>query len=237
MNKQALKLKQKRRLQRQIEKSEKINKVWNDMSSYIERTGLRQLEKTDEHMLKVYRITKNIQKQIFSKSAIIALTCSLLTAHDCYNFDTEDLLRYSKRLQRFITTTVSKDRPILKVTDEIEIDYKVSIFDRCKQLPKVNINTSNKNDLLIRSTVENFPYMIGISAYTFMNDLVFTKDKSWNSDDLECFISKSFDLYSHILIDSSKLESYRNILLNICNINVNLNNGNVSKIINKGEKL
>ena len=58
MNKQAKKLKQKRRAEKEALKNKKINEVWNDVEQYTTETGRKPLPKTKEQMFKVYNAKK-----------------------------------------------------------------------------------------------------------------------------------------------------------------------------------
>ena len=234
MNKQALKLKQKRRAEKEAMKAEKINKVWNEISQYNNETGKISLKKTKEQMLKVYTVTKEINKKISCKTGVISLVCSLITLYKYYNFDKESILKYASILRKFIISIGENKRPISESMEEIERDYNVPIMERCQNLPRLKIDNYNKynmEEIIIKSTVDNFPYFITINAYVFMNYLAFTLEKSWNTEDLELFISKAFKFYEIILTDYLYLKTLNNILINELHISVNLNTGTVSKII------
>ena len=241
MNKQALRLKQKRRADREAAKVEKINKIWDEMSQYTDKTGVAPLKKTKEQMLKVYRATKEVDMKILNKTGVIALVCSLIVLYKYYDFDKESILKYASNLRKFILNIGENKRPISNLMEEIEEDYHVSIMERCQNLPRLQINEYNKytmEETIIKSTVDNFPYFITINAYCFMNLLTFTYSKSWNSEDLENFISNSFIMYERILNDIKYLHILNEILMTNCQICVNLNNGTVNEIIykQKGEE-
>ena len=102
MNKQAQKLKAKRRAEREAAKMEKVNKVWEDISQYSESNGLPVMKKTKEQMLKVYNARKQVDAKVLNMAAVIALLCSLITLYKEYNCDKEKLLEYSSRLRKFI---------------------------------------------------------------------------------------------------------------------------------------
>lgn len=234
MNKQALRLKQKRRAEREAVKAEKINKVWDEMSQYSDETGRTPLKKTKEQMLKVYNATREVDTKILNKAGVISLVCSLIILYKEYNFDKEAMLKYAGKLRRFIISIGENKRPISALMEEIEKDYKVSIMERCQNLPRLQMNEYNKYNMeetIIKSTVDNFPYFITINAYTFMNYLAFTLEKSWNTEDLERFVSKAFEFYKTILTDCLYLKTLNDILINERNICVNLTTGTVNEVI------
>lgn len=241
MNKQAQKLKAKRRAEKEAAKLEKINKVWEDISQYSESNGLPTMKKTKEQMLKVYNARKQVDAKVLNMSGVLALLCSLITLYNNFNFDKEQLLKYSNKLRLFIINVTKNNRDVLSLMEEIEKDYNVPIVSRCQNLSGLRMNEFNKypmDETIIKSTVDNFPYFICINAYCFMNLLAFTYSKSWNSEDLENFISNSFIIYERILNDIEYMHTLNNILITNCQICVDLNTGNVSEIIykQKGEE-
>ena len=184
MNKQALKLKKKRRAEREREKEQYINKIWNEMSKVNTDNGLPQFKKTKEQMLKVYKATKQMDSEIIKKTAIITLVCSLFTLLYSYEFYKEDLLRYSRKLKNFIIDFAKTNKSASNLIEEIENDYDVEIHNKCKKLPALKTNEFNiysMEDTIITSTVDNLPFFIAINAYTFMNELAYTNNLSWNS--------------------------------------------------------
>ena len=182
MNKQAQKLKAKRRAEREAAKMEKLNKMWDEMETYSEESGRPKMKKTKEQMLKVYNATKEIDSKVLNKSGVISLVCSLIVLYKHYNFDKEKILNYAGRLRNFIIRLGENKRPISLLIEEIEKDYNVSIIERCQDLPRLTMNEFNKYNMeetIIKSTVDNFPYFITINAYVFMNYLTFViKEKS-----------------------------------------------------------
>ena len=235
MNKQAKKLKDKRRAEREASKMEKLNKIWDEMESYSEESGRPKMKKTKEQMLKLYNATKEIDSKVLSKSGVISLVCSLVVLYKHYNFDKEKILNYAGKLRKFIIRLGENKRPISLLIEEIEKDYNVSIIERCQNLPRLTMNEFNKYNMeetIIKSTVDNFPYFITMNAYVFMNYLIFVvKEKSWNAEDLELFISEAFKLYKNILTDVMYLKTLNDILMNEREICVNLTTGTVNEII------
>lgn len=235
MNKQAKKLKDKRRAEREAIKNEKLNKMWDEMNSYSEEAGRPKLKKTKEQMLKVYHATKEVDIKILNKTGVISLVCSLIILYKHYNFDKEKILGYAGRLRKFILSIGENKRPVSALIEEIEKDYNVSILQRCQDLPRLQMREFNKYNMeetIIKSTVDNFPYFITINAYAFMNYLTFSiEEKSWNAEDLEIFVSESFKLYKNILTDTMYLKTLNDILMNERDICVNLTTGTVNEII------
>lgn len=241
MNKQAQKLKAKRRAEREAAKMEKVNKVWEDISQYSESNGLPVMKKTKEQMLKVYNARKQVDAKVLNMAAVVALLCSLITLYKEYNCNKEKLLEYSSRLRKFIINIAKNNRDVLLLMEEIELDYKVPIVSRCKNLPMLQMSEFNKYSMettIIKSTVDNFPYFLCINTYCFMNWLAFTNVKSWNSEDLEKFVSSSFLMYERILDDTHYMHTLNEILITECQVCVDLNTGTVNEIIynQKGEK-
>lgn len=236
MNKQAKKLKDKRRAEREAIKNEKLNKIWNNMESYSEETGRPKMKKTKEQMLKVYNATKEVDTKILNKTGVISLVCSLIVIYKQYNFDKEKILNYAGRLRKFILNIGESKRPVSKLIEEIEKDYNVPILQRCQDLPRLQMHEFNKYNMeetIIKSTVDNFPYFITLNAYTFMNYLTYNIDgKCWNSEDLELFVSETFIMYKRILEDAMYLKTLNDVLINERGICVNLTTGTVNEIIN-----
>lgn len=235
MNKQALKLKKKRRLEKENEKLRKINKAWDEMNDYIKSHNLPELKKTKEQMVKVYKTAENINSKILEKSGVISLVCSLVTLIKKYSYNTDEILDYSKKLKNCINRTITSNHAISNILEEIEHDYNVDILSRCNDLPKIDTFyiRDDMNKSIISATVKNFPYFIALNAYTHMNLIMYSNQKSWNKDDLTIFISNCFKEYKNILIDNKYLEILRDFILSNTNIYVDLNNGNVKEIINK----
>ena len=235
MNKHAQKLKAKRRAEREAAKNEKLNKIWDEMSKYNEEMGHPKMEKTKEQMLKVYRAKKDVDNKVLNKTGVISLVCSLVILYKHYQFDKQTILGYAGKLRNFIINIGKNKRPVSLLMTEIEQDYKVSILQRCQNLPQLKMNEFNKynmDDTIIKSTVENFPYFIAINAYVFMNYLTsINNDVCWNSKDLEIFVSESFKLYKNILTDTMYLKTLNDILIDERDICVNLTTGTVSEII------
>lgn len=235
MDKRAKKLKEKRRLDRQLAKMELVNELWNDMNNYVEETGRPKLKKTKESMLEVYNTAREVNAKISTKTGVIALVCSLIILYRDYDFDKENLLAFAGKLRKFILYLGNNDRSIDSLINEIEKDYEVSILERCKNLPRIpssEYSKYNLEELMIDSTVEHFSHFIAVNAHTFMNYLSFTiEDKNWNSEDLELFINNSFILYKNILNDALYLKTLNDILINERDICVNLTTGSVNEII------
>lgn len=235
MDKRAKQLKIKRRMERENIKNEKLNKMWDEMNKYGEETGRPQMKKSKEQLIKMYKATKEVDNQILNKSGVISLICSLMTIYKHYDCSTEQILTYAKKLRKFIIDMVENKRSVGLLIDEIEKDYNVPILQRCCNLPRLQMSEYNKYNMeetIIKSTVDNFPYFITINAYVFMNYLVFSnKDKIWNTEDLELFISESFKMYEEVLNDSLYLNNLNEILINERNIHVNLSTGVVKEII------
>ena len=234
MNKRALRLKQKRRMEREALKSEKINKLWDEMSNYNKEFGLVPLRKTKEQMLKFYNAVKEVDKRSVNKTGVISLVCSLVVLYKYYNFNKDNMLNYVKNLHDFILFIGESKRPLLTLVEEIEKDYKVCIMKRCENLPRLHMNEYNKynmEDTIIKSTVDNFPYFIAMNAHVFMNYLSFNFNKNWNSDDLELFISNVFSYYKNVLADTLFLKTLNDILMSERKICVNLTTGTVNEII------
>lgn len=235
MNKQALKLKQKRKAEREAIKLEKMNRMWDDMTNYSIENGRPQIKKSKEQLLKVYNATRKVDGDILKKTGVVTLVCSLVVLYKEFNFSTNQLLEYSDKLRRFIISLGKSSRSISLLQEEIEKDYNVDILNRAQNLPRLNINEYNKynmEDMIIKSTVDNYSYFMVITAYTFMNYLSFTNQNiCWNHDDLEKFISCNFEFYNKILNDSLYLKTLNDILMNEVCIFVNLSTGSINKII------
>ena len=234
MNKHAKKLKDKRRAERQAIKNEKLNKLWDEMDKYSESSGRPKMKKTKEQMLKVYKATKEVDAKVLTKTGVVALVCSLIVLYKHYNFDKANLLKYAGKLRKFILGLVDNQRPISMLMEEIENDYDVTIMERCQNLPRLQMSEYNKYNMeetIIKSTLDNFPYFITLNAYTFMNYLVYIEEKTWNSKDLELFISETFKLYETILTDCLYLKTLNDILMSERDICVNLTTGTINEII------
>lgn len=234
MNKRALALKQKRREARIAEKNAKLNELWDNVMVNVDENKRASFPKTQNHLLQVQRLKNDISSQVLNKSAVLALLCALNILYEQYDFNTEDLIRYSKRLRNFILMITSNNKSFLSIVKEIENGYNVKIVERCKDLPLLtpaDFKKYNMQDAIIKSTVDNFYYFAAVNAYTFMNDLLFNSDKSWNSEDLELFISESFRMYKNILNDTSYMYFLHKQLCTKCYIDVDLNKGNIREII------
>ena len=85
MNKQALKLKQKRKAERESIKNEKIDKMLDELSQYNEELGRPPLKKTKEQRLKVYNAMKEIDMKVITKTGVISLVCSFVVLYKYYN--------------------------------------------------------------------------------------------------------------------------------------------------------
>lgn len=235
MNKQAKKLKNKRRAEREAIKNENINKAWDNMTYYSTSAGCKPMKKTKEQMLKVYNATKEIDAKILNKSGVITLIISLIVLYKCYHYNKEQLISYAKRLRTFILNLGKNERPVSLLMDEIENDYNVSINDKCKIFSRVqmsDIDVRHMEDTIIKCTVDNFPYFITINTYTFMNHLInIDESKVWNSEDLEMFLSESIVLYNRILTDTKYLNVLNDILTNERDVRVDLDTGTIHEII------
>lgn len=236
MNKQALKLKQKRRKEKESIKNEKLNKMWDELNQYNIESGKPALKKSKEQMLNVYKATKQVDAKVHTKTGVIALVCSLIILYKYYERNIDELLKYSNQLRKFILFMGKNNYSMTMIMEEIEKDYNVPIIQLCKSLPRLSMNEYNKynmEDTIIKSTVDNFPYFIGMNAHVFMNYLAFDFGICWNHKDLNLFITKSISLYKKILQDSLYLKTLNDILINECDICVNLTNGNVNTVIKK----
>lgn len=229
MNKQALKLKKKRKALREQEIQNKINKIWDEFKDVTNNPNLKQ---DKELMLKLYKTVKQVDNDSMIKSGVISLVISLIVLKDFYNFTKSELINYSVRLQKFIYHFTSEHKSVNDFIYELEHDYNVDITNRFNEFPKLTLDSIrgiDNDELIIKTTIDNIKYFLAISAYSFMNYLSYSKGKVWNSDDLENFISKFIILYKNILDDVSKLSEYNKNLYDF-GLYINLDNGNLKEL-------
>ena len=229
MNKQALKLKKKRKELKKQEIENKIDKIWNEFKDITNNPNLKKDKKL---MITLYKTVKQLDNNSMIKSGVISLVISLIILKNVYNFDKQDLIQYSIRLQKFIYNFTSKNKSINDFIYELEHDYKVNINNRFDDFPKLSLDSVkdiDNNELVIKTTIDNIKYFLAISAYSFMNYLSYSKDIMWNSCDLEKFIGNFIIFYRNIICDVSKLQKYNQELYDF-GLYVNLDNGNLKEI-------
>lgn len=234
MNKRALKLKKQRRLERENEKQLKKEKVWNDMITSTNYSELHNLKKTQVELDRVYNAVKRIDKEVMVKAAVVSLVCSLKVLKDNFNYDKTALIRYGKHLRDFINQLTDLNRPILKIIYEIEHDYDIPLKNMCDSLhilTDVEADTLNRVDTIIKATHSHAYYFIGLNAYTFMNDYVYTHKTMWNKEQLTIFVNAIIKLFNSVLINTGNLKNYNIELLETSKIDVNLQTGTIREII------
>lgn len=228
MNKQALKLKKKRRAAKEKEKNEKMKDILEEVNRYADSKNLPRMKNDRVTLETMYKATQHIDNKILIMSGVVSLTCFIHTLGIDYNYDTEILLKHAKRLQKFIKLVVSADRPIHKLIDEIEYDFNVNILDKCKDLPKlgdVDISKYNMDEMIIKSTNTNYPYMLVLMIYNI------AYDSQWTAQNVNDFVDIMNTKCLNILNDTSTLEVYKNEILSSCKVDINLTNGVVKEII------
>lgn len=228
MDKQALKLKKKRKILRNIEQEHKLNKLKDEINEYSILKTKSKINMSKKELINFYKHTKKIDGEVLTMSAIISLVCSVYVLNNFYNYDKEKILNYAKKLQRLIKSIVSAERPILKLIDEINEEYDIDIFKCCNSVPKLfnkDINKYNMNDIIIKSTTENYPYMLALCIYDLMYDL------EWSRDDIISFINRNIKIYNDILNDTNNLETFKNDLIIKSKIDINLSTGLLTEVI------
>ena len=234
MDKTALQLKKKRKQIKEEIKKQKINKTWDDINKYARDSGHNELTKSSKKMLEVYRIRKSIDNKILTKCSVIALLCSIKVINKKFNLNTHQIIEFAEKLKRFIITIGNNNRDLNMLLDDFNRDYGVSILDKCKDLPQLNSNevrTNNMDDVIIKSTTDNFPYLLCITLTTFMNYMLMSHKKVWNKVDIVIFVDNVLSIYKSILLNTSQLQVVHNELINECKIHVNLDNGNITELI------
>lgn len=99
MNKQAIRLKKKRKALKEQDIQNKINKIWDEFKNVTNNPNLK---KDKNLMIQLYKTVKKVDSDSMIKSAVISLIISLLILKNNYNFDKNELIQYSIRLQKFI---------------------------------------------------------------------------------------------------------------------------------------
>ena len=222
MNKQAIRLKKKRKALKEQDIQNKINKIWDEFKNVTNNPNLK---KDKNLMIQLYKTVKKVDSDSMIKSAVISLIISLLILKN-------ELIQYSIRLQKFINHFTSENKSVNDFIYELEHDYEVNINNRFDDFPKLSLESIrgiNNEELIIKTTIDNIKYFLAISAYSFMNYISYSKGKIWNSNDLETFISKFIIIYKSILDDVSKLSEYHQKLYDF-GLYINLNNGNLKEI-------
>lgn len=229
MNKQARKLKEKRRALRKKEQEERINKIWNEFKTVTNNQNLTQ----DKNLMRsIYKTIKTLDNKSILKSGVLSLVISLLILKNEYKFNKQDLVNYAINLRKFINQFTLLNKPINDFIYEIENDYQIDINNRFEDLDRLTLDTVynlDDDELIIKITIDNIKYFMAIAAYSFMDYLSYFKNTVWNSNDLEKFINEFTILYKNLFNDVSLLNKYNDELYNI-GVYIDLNNGNLIEI-------
>ena len=230
MNKQALKLKKQRRLLKEQEKQKRIDRTWNEMVAFTNKYNLPLKEKKKEKY-NIYKAVKEMNNKITVKTGVIVIICSLMSLYKC-QYDKEEILQYSERLRLFILSMTSNNRSFNKILEELRDDFKIDVIKLCKNIPKLKDEELYKYDIeecIIKSTVEEYPYLLSTCIYAFINAIIY--DNIVDEKQLNIFIDFHIEYYKNIINDISLLNKYKKFIYKQYKLDVNLKTGLLKEIL------
>lgn len=224
-NKQAAKLKKKRRECKQAIKQAKIQKVLDSVNTYYKEHNMPVLSNKQAQI--VYKKLKEVDNDVITKSAVASLLCTLYVLYKYYNYSTDELCNYSRRLQNFIKLVVEQGRSIRQLIEEIELDHNINFIDECKDLPRVankDVDVLTTNEIRWKSTSDNYGYFLTLNVYILIMDF------SWEHNQIKKFVKENKDVYLQILNNIEYRLVLKDILLKECSLDINLDTGSIINI-------
>lgn len=221
MNKQALKLKEKRRSERLNNKLKEKEKLFDAFNQYRKNQNLNCFAKNNENLQLVNKYIRQVDGDILSKSGVNTLVISIYILFTKFNYSKTNVISYAKKLKMYIDNIALNKISINLIEKELTLDYDIDIFNLRKKYE--NVKTLD----MIQLSVNYFPYFLMLSLYAYMNIESKRSNDSWTKHKMNEFVNHVNDQYENIINKKINICKLKSILSNNYGVDVNLQTGDI----------